>query len=214
MNVRGWMVSVVVLAAGLMVGCSSSGLPGGEKGFETFEKTKMGVMNAQSQVDATIQAIEQFQYTGDLNQQFQNYKDAVAALDKQNDTAKWRAEKLQENYNAYLTNWQREMEKVNDPALKSSMESRKAAVQSNLDQVKASAQVARDAFHSFLKDNQDIRAALSVNLSRGTVDALQPQMKQAIADGQTLKQKLGAIQDELANIESGVPASGATPPAK
>jgi len=206
MKFRGWPVWVVLLATGLMVGCSSSGLPGGEKGYESFQKTKMGVMTAQSQVDATIQALQQFKFTGDLNQQFQAYKSAVAALQKQNDSAKWRAEKMQENFDAYVTNWQREMETVNDPAIKSTMESRKAAVQSNVEQLKSSAQAARDAFAPFLRDNQDILKAMSVNLSRATVDGLQPSMQQAIADGQTLKTKLGAIQTELDNIERGVPA--------
>jgi len=198
-----------VLLLLLIVGCSSNDKSPGAKGYHTFQRTKINLSNAQDQVDKTLAAMDQFQYSGNLNNQFDQYKAEVRKLEEFNKDANWRAQSMKENMDAYMTNWEREMETLTDPGIKASMAARRDAVRANFAQVSAGADEARGAFEPFLQDHQEIVKAMSINLSRPTLPGLQPAMQRAHVDGKTLKSKISAIQQQLNNIERGLGASGA-----
>jgi len=197
-----------VFALVLLAGCASNKQTQGEKAVQSFESTRMHVADAQKQVDSTLASMGQFQYTGNLNNAFQNYKAALAQLEESSEDAKWRAQAMRENQAKFVENWQKEMDKIQDPTLKSNMEARREAVKQNFAQVKAAAAEARQAYEPFIRGNKDIVQSLSVNLSPAMVPSLKPKMDQTTADGQVLKAKLAALQKQLDNIAHGQSASG------
>src|SRR6185436_13298702 len=95
---------------------------------------------AQQQVDKSLMTMDQLKYTGNLTSTtFENYRKAVADLEKAGEDAKDRAEWMKTNREEFVSTWQREMEKIEDPQIKASVEARQKAVRDNAEQVRASA---------------------------------------------------------------------------
>jgi chromosome segregation ATPase len=205
-------VGSYVLALVVLTGCAANKQSHGEKTFESFESTRMHVADAQKNVDNVLAAMGQFQYTGNLNNAFQNYKAAVAQLEKTADDAQRRAQAMRENQAKFVENWQKDVDKIQDPNLKATMEQRREAVRQNFAQVKSAAAEAREAYEPFIRSNKDIVQSLSTNLSPAMIPPLKPKMDQTTADGQVLKAKLAALQKQLDNIAHGQSASGSPTP--
>jgi hypothetical protein len=110
---------------------------------------------------------------------------------------------MQENMDMNIKSWQKEMETIEDPTVKASVESRRDAVRSNYELVKMYASEARHAYEPFLQGNRDIVKALSIDLSPAARSSLGKSMDKTAADGKTLKQKITAMQKALDNIAQG-----------
>jgi hypothetical protein len=198
------LVSLSIAFAG---GCASTG----EKAVESFDTTKKTVAEADNQVDATIGSLARLrtapaEYIKDV---FAQYKEDVLLLDEQGKKAKERALAMKDEADAHVKAWQKEMESIQDPQIKSTMESRRLAVKSNYKLVQMYADDARKAYEPFLKGNQQLVQAFSIDLSPAAVTSLAPSIDKTMADGQLLKQKIEAMQRALANISSGVSPLGA-----
>jgi len=207
---------VAVMAASIGAGgCASSSTSstgGGEKIAESYSRTRGLLASAQVQVDQTAQTMSSMRMTDptNLSNAFGQYKKSVAALEKKSTDARRLAADLQENMEMNKLNWQKEMDAISDPTVKATAENRKAAVAANYDQMKTYAQDARGAFDTYLKGNQDIVKALQLNLSPGAVSDLGKSMDKTTADGNTLKQKIAAMQRAMENIAKGqAPTGGA-----
>jgi chromosome segregation ATPase len=200
--------SLSLVALVLATGCASSKQTQGEKAYESFQGTRAQLADAQLKVDNTLTALGQFQYTGNLNNAFQNYKKAVADLEECSKDAQWRAQAMRENEKRFVENWQKEMEKIQDENVKASMEARREAVRQNFTHVRAAAAEARQAYEPFMRGNKDLVQSLSTNLSPAAVPSLKPAMEQTRANGQVLKAKIAALQKQLNNIAQGLPATG------
>jgi hypothetical protein len=195
----------------LTSGCASSS--GGEKTFETYARTRGMLATAQTDVDNTLAALNSLRITepGNLNNAVRQYKDAVARLEKKRTEAKQLAAGMEENMDMNIITWQKEMDQIQDPEVKASVESRREAVRSNYQQVKMYAQDTRNAYEPFMKGNQDIIKALSMNLSPANVSTLGSAMDRTAANGKTLKDKIAAMQRAMDNIAKGQPPIGIVP---
>jgi Protein of unknown function (DUF2959) len=198
------LISLSITLAG---GCASTG----EKAVESFETTKVTVNEAESQVDLTIRAMLRLRTAPaeSIKDAFAQYKEDVVLLDEQGKKAKDRAQEMKEEADAHVKAWQTEMETIQDPQIKSTMESRRLAVKSNFQAVQMYADDARKAYEPFLKGNQQLVQAFSIDLSPAAVASLAPSIDKTLADGQMLKQRIEALQRALANIANGVSPLGA-----
>jgi len=204
------IVAAAILAAA--AGCSSS--TGGQKTFEGFTKTQGNLAAAQTEIDQTLASLNGVRITtpSNLDNAFRQYRDSVEKLKQRGVDAKRLSESMDENMTMNIKSWQKEMDTIQDPTVKASVESRRDAVKSNYSALKMYAQDARKAYEPFLKDNQDIVKALSIDLSPAARTSLGPSMDKAAADGRTLKQKIAAMQRAMDNIAQGLPPTGnATP---
>jgi hypothetical protein len=201
---------LAVAALALCGGCSSPSR--GEKMVQTFDLTRRTVWDGQRRVDATQRALDAMRTTRAdmLNDSFRNYKEAVEKLEATGAQAKERATAMQEEADAHVKAWEKEVGEINDPAIKASMESRRAAVRANFGQVKAAAQEARKAYDPYLAGNQQIVKSLSIEMSPAAITGLSAPIDRVQADGATLKEKLGALDKVLDRIAKGESAAGAT----
>ncbi len=135
----------LVAVAALAVGCSSSS--GGQKTFEGFTKTRTNLAAAQNDIDQTLANLNGVRITtpDNLNNAFKQYKQSVDQLEQRGDDAKQLAASMQENMDMNIKSWQKEMETIQDPTVKASVESRRDAVRSNYELVKMYASEARHA---------------------------------------------------------------------
>jgi hypothetical protein len=153
--------------------------------------------------------MDQFQYSAvNLKDVYNNYSDKVKKLEKAGEDAKWQSQTMQEGMSMYIQNWQNEMGKVSDPAVKSNLAARQEAVKANAEAIKAAAADARTAYDPFLRDCKDIQHALSINLSQAALPGLKGTMERAHSEGAVLKEKLAAMQQVMTNIERGLTPAG------
>jgi hypothetical protein len=198
----------IVVVAALASGCSSSS--GGQKTFESFTKTRSTLATAQSDIDQTLARLNGLRITtpDNLNNAFKQYKQSVDQLEQRGKDAKQLAASMQENMDMNIKSWQKEMETIQDPTVKASVESRRDAVRANYELVKMYASEARQAYEPFLQGNRDIIKALSIDLSPAARSNLGQAMDKTAVDGKTLKQKIAAMQKALDNIAQGQSPTG------
>ena len=199
---------IVAVAAALAGGCSSSS--GGQKTFEGFTKTQTTSRRRadRHRPDAGEPQRRAHHDARQPEQRLRQYKKSVDQLEQRGEDAKQLAASMQENMTMNIKSWQKEMETIQDPTIKASVESRREAVRTNYEPVKMYAQDARNAYEPFLQGNRDIVKALSIDLSPAARSSLGPAMDKTAADGKTLKQKIAAMQKALDNIAQGQSPSG------
>jgi hypothetical protein len=195
-----------VLAVSLAGGCASRG----EKMVTSFGKTRARVTQAQTQVDKTLFALNEVRTAraDTMVEAFRRYKTEVDNLEKEGTDVKERAVTFREEGDAHIKQWQAEMESIKDPMIRSSLESRRDAVKTNFKLIQMYADDARKAYEPCLRRNKEIVQALSIDLSPAAITSLTPAIDSVMADGNTMKMKLAAMQHALNNIANGVSPIG------
>jgi len=199
---------LILCAALLAGGCASKSR--GEEMVQSFSRTRQIVTDARSQVGQTLASLQVMRVTQGpaLADAFRRYKEAVGKLQSEGADANWRATAAKKEAEAHIQAWQNEMKQVQDPQIKSTLESRREAVRTNFKLIQMYADDARRRFGPFLKGNKDIVQALSIDLSPAAISALAPSIDRVVADGRALDERLSAMQRALDNIAAGVSPLG------
>jgi hypothetical protein len=197
---------MLLLAAGQAGGCATRG----EKMVQSFGRTRETVARAQGRVDGTLTALNNVRAAraDGLSDAFRKYRESVGLLEQEGRDVKERAVTLREEADAHVKAWQKEMESVKDPMIRAGLEERRDAVRTNFRLVQLYAQDARKAYEPCLRRNKEIVQALSIDLSPAAIVSLGPAIDSVMADGDTLKMKLAAMQHALNNIANGVSPIG------
>jgi hypothetical protein len=200
--------TVPILLLVLLTACSAPSK--GEKQVKSFNETRDFLAEAQGQVDVTLASLTSLRRTpaDRLDLAFKHYKESVTALEKEGADARWLADAMKEKSEAHIRAWQSEMETITDPKIKASLQSRRDAVRSNFNLLKLYAQDARKAYDPFLKGNQQMVQALSIDLSPAALTSLSEAMDQLTVDGALLKQRIAAMQHSLDNVAQGLSPIG------
>jgi len=195
----------VAWLAGLS-GCASPG----EKMVESYSTTRRTLAESQSHVDGTLMALLDLRRmpAEALKDAYGRYKEHVSELEKDAQQAKWRAKEMADEQDAHIKAWQKEMASIDDPTMKSSLESRRQAAATNYKLVRMYADDVRKAYEPFLQRNQQMVQALSIDLSPAALKSLAPSIDQINADSATLKQKIWLMQHAMDNIANGVSPIG------
>ena len=197
-----------VLAVSQAAGCATKG----EKMVTSFGKTRERVAKAEGTVDRMLFALNNVRTArmDNLSDAFRRYKESVEALEQEGTDVKQRAVTMREEADAHIKQWQKEMESIKDPMIRASLESRRDAVKTNFKLIKLYADDARKAYEPCLRRNKEIVQALSIDLSPAAITSLGPAIDSVMADGNTMKMKLAAMQHALNNIANGVSPIGET----
>lgn len=190
----------------VLPGCASPG----EKMVQSYQTTREVLTKSQGHVDAALNSLVLLRRSPAdlLKDSFERYEDQVDELEHDAEQSKYRAQAMANEQEAHIKAWQNEMASINDPAIKSTLESRRQAAKSNYKLVRMYADDVRNAYGPFLKRNKDLVQALSIDLSPAALTSLSPSIDQTTADGTMLKQKIGLMQHAMDNIANGVSAIG------
>ena len=203
------LLGMALLIAALAGGCSSGGrAPESKKAVEGFDKTREAITKAQGQVNSTNAALEELSAGGDLQKSFKRYTSSVADLEQSARDARQRATSMRERVKEYTDEWQKEIDTMQDPTIRAGLTERREAVRNNFENVRNSAQAARDAYEPYMAQLKEIQRALAIDLTPHNVSAMRPAIDKALQQGQSLKQKLAAMQMELDKIMRGTSPSG------
>jgi DUF2959 family protein len=139
-----------------------------------------------------------------LSKNYKAFSKNVEDMAKSQQTTAARAEDFKTRRDAYLAEWQKQMQEVSNPDIQALMQTREEAVKATFETLQPAAQAARDAFPPFLSDLQDIQKLLSVDLSPSGVAAAGPVGQKAVANGTTVLQNIDAVLATLNKIEAAV----------
>ena len=191
----------VMFLIALAVGCSTQG----EKMVQSYSDTRDAVVEAQGQVDKTLAAMAALRTSPaqTIAGAFDEYKDQVEELEDQGHAAKERAAVMKADAEAHIKAWQKEQKDITDPQIKATLQSRQNAVRSNFAMLKMYADDVRKRYEPFLKRNQEMVQALSIDLSPKAVASFGPMMDKIMSEGMALKERMAAMERGLQNIADG-----------
>jgi len=200
------------LAASVAIGCSSSGRASeSEQTIDSMKGLEAKLDQAKSEVNESMAALDGLSAGGDLQKSFSTYNKEVAQLEAAGKGAASRGQSMREKREAYIAKWDAEVEQMQNADVKASMQQRKKAVVENFDKLKASAEEVKGAYGPYLNDLKEIQKALSLDLSTGGVQALQPSIAKAKQNGQLLNQKIDAFGAQLKDVMAGSSPPSAPP---
>ena len=185
-------------------GCSSSesqAVKRSEKTVDSLAEFRSQLVSAGTQLDRTMTSLDGvISASGDRKKAFERYMKDVAALKKQGEEAKSRADDLRSRSREYVAKWQKEVSSVSNPELKAQAEARRAKVQDRIDEVEADAAAAKNAYVPLMKNLTDIQTVLANDLSAAGVQGVAPVAAAARQDAAALKQSLDVFVGELDSL--------------
>jgi len=167
----------------------------------SMEKVHDDLAKASVQLNRTNALLDQLGQEKDLQSNFKNYTDAVHDLQKAADAAKARGAQMREKRDAYLAAWQKEAETIKNPEVKEGVEARQQRIRDSFSHITELADEVRAAYGPYLQDVQDVEAALKKDLTPAGVQAIQPGITKAKADGEVLSKKLDALGVEIDKVQ-------------
>jgi len=143
-----------------------------------------------------------------LPKRFKDYSKHVATMAKAQKTTIGRVEDMKARHEAYLKEWEKEMESVTNPEIKAHMEQRQEEVRKTLESAKPAGEQAREAFAPFLLNLQEIQRMLSLDLSPSGVAAAAPIAQKATSEGNKVLAALDTRISALTTIKAQVSPKG------
>ena len=160
--------------------------------------------SAKSDVEKPLQSLQGISVDNDaknLEKNFKAFSKQVDAMTKARADAKKNKADYQVKKEEYIKNWTKEMESVSNPDIRTTMESRQAAVTKALESLKPSFEAAVQSFDPFLSDLQDTQKMLSMDLSKAGVQAASSITSKSLEDGKTVVSNLDALLTALNDVK-------------
>jgi hypothetical protein len=206
----GLLAAVLSLA---VAGCSSPGYQKGEKTAQGLKDTA-GLINALSgQIDTTLASMNTLMSKPqpDLKPQFETFSSDVSNLESSGKSIAEARRAMGAKSKEFFDKWDQDLATINNEDIKSRSEERKQEVKKNLNAVRMSYTQAAQDFVPFLKNLQDLRTALSVDLTPGGLNALKPTADKAAQSAVPLKASAAKLAADFKAL--GVSMSSVAPSA-
>jgi hypothetical protein len=209
-SIRATLGLAAAFTIALAIGCaSSSKTTQTSKTIESLSSMKASVASAQAQVDRVTGSMNSIAAGNDLENSYKSFKAQVAELRQSGDRAAARAAAMQEKQDEYIATWQKDIESSQDPAVKATLEQRKATVRTNYESAKNAGQAVRQAYGPLNAKLTDIQKSLSNSLTPQSVAQIRSVLDQAQSEARELKNRLGTFGAALDRMQAGLATSGA-----
>jgi outer membrane murein-binding lipoprotein Lpp len=214
LNVNSTSISAVMLASALLAGCRSPGYVKSDTAAAHLQTAAGEVRGESKDIDAAMAALNDLvkRPTGDLKLQYRRFSEALDHLAAAASRAPARAASLKGKTAAYFETWDRELQGMSDDEIRKTSATRKAEVSAQCDITLQRYQQSEDALTPLLAYLNDIRKALSTDLTAtGLQSAAESVMRagERAATAQTgLAQSAGDLEAMGAKMSSIVTTSG------
>jgi predicted nucleic acid-binding Zn-ribbon protein len=182
----------ILIASLALTGCASSG--GSKAGASTstgMTKAGEGVEALAAQTDVTMAALNDLVLNpGDLPAQFKTYDKAVKKLSSEFQKAVDQTENMRKKADSYFQQWQADSASIANEEIRKLNTDRLEEVKKAFTEVDESLKQVKADYSPFLSDLNDIRQALSLDLTSGGVKALSGIAEKAMPKGKKLKDSL------------------------
>lgn len=215
-TLRVWTgIGVLGTALAVLAGCETSEgrqAKVARRAVTSLEDTREQLVQAEHQVDAALISMDRLAaQPRDLKQTYKAYASEVSKTVNEADEAEQRADEMRERWQEYITNWEQEADRIRSEQLRAGATERRQGVRDNYNRLRDVANNTRQAYDPFLRQLQDIRRALSLDLTPAGVEAAKPAMETAREAGAHLKEQIDAFIQELDSVSAARATQPTTP---
>lgn len=191
-----------IAVAAIVAGCASSGYQKGNKTAEDIQTAANEIDKVSTQIDSTIKAMNALVETpqADLVPQFKEFSSSLADLKSAADKVVSLRATMAENGKAFLEQWDQQLAAIKNEDIKARSQARKEEVSKALTSIKASYAEAASAFKPFMSELQDVQKYLSVDLTKGGIDAIKEPAAKAVAQSATVKEAIAKLSGEFRSL--------------
>lgn len=195
----------------LAAGCSSdSGRSEASKGaIEGLRGTREELVKAKADVQQANEALDKLGSGKKIEQTFGQYTSAVTKVRAAGDRAREKGADMRARQRQYVDNWEREMAATSNPELKAGAAQRRDAVRGDFGRVMLAAQAVTDSYRPYVSHLEDIRRALSNDLTPAGLAPAKPVIAKAKQEGQALLQNIDGLIAQLDAMAGNMSAGGA-----
>ena len=195
------MIHAFVLLPALVVfnGCQSNGYRKGDAAARSVQMAAAEVQAESRAIDVTMETLNDLVNNpgADLKPQFLRFQGALDRLEDaaaRTERSRIRAEARSQ---AYFESWNREMEEIKFGAVREQSENRHATVTNRFHAVNTRYHEAQAVVGPLISYLNDIRAALSVDLTAAGLDSVKSIVSNADQNARKVQVALGRLSEEL-----------------
>jgi hypothetical protein len=193
---------ILILTATILawVGCATKGYEKSETAATSLH-TAAGEVQAESRaLNATLNSLNDLinKPPTDLKLQYKAYStnlDQLIAAARRNDGV---LRRVGQKNAAYFESWDKDLATMNYEAVRNRSQERKSEVTANFDSVYRRYQEAQTTIHPLLEYFEDIRKALSTDLTVGGLEAMKPTVANVNENAAKVQTALARLADDLA----------------
>jgi len=171
-----------------------------EKAVGGIEDTANQLTASQAALDKIAVSIDDLSRPVNMQAAFAAYSKDVADIQNARQRTKAQRSSMQANSRNYIAKWQKELENIQDPDVKSALTERKEKVVASFGQIRASLDKVTEAYQPFITNIVEIRKALALDLNPSGVQSLQPALNKAKEQAEDVKDKIADVRQELEDI--------------
>lgn len=204
-------------AAALLAGCATKGYNQADRTAATLQTAAQRVDQGTGQLSATLTALTNLANNpgGDLKTQFATFDQNLRQLASVTKDISAKAAAMQKRGAAYFQTWDEELAKIQNEDIRQRSAQRRSEVMAQFEGVKTSYIAARDALGPLVSELNDIRTALSADLTAQGLAAIQGSVSKAQSDGTTAGDALTRLGADFRNLGASLSSGTPTPaPAK
>jgi hypothetical protein len=204
LRVQVLMGAALALAGCWLAGCSTTVYKPGDRAADDAQMAAVAVQTESQSLTGTMSTLNDLvdKPGADLKPQFQSFSaalDSLVAARKRGEAAR---DHLVRSSAAFFAGWDKQLTTITNTDIRSRSEARKADVSKQCDAANTHCVEAQDGLRSLIGYLQDIRRALSTDLTRNGVQAV----KNLVSNANTTADK---VQAALAQADTDLKALGA-----
>lgn len=200
------LLGVVLISAGCTSEGKSAQAKVATKAVTSVQETREELVKADQQVDETLVSMDRLATApADLPHVYDTFSKEVSETSDQSDDAQERADEMRARWRDYVAAWEKEIDRLTTPELQAGAVERRATVRQNYDRLREAARALDAAYEPFVARLEDIRRALSLDLTPAGVEAAQPAFEVARKSGTDLKEQISAFIADLDEVSATAP---------
>jgi hypothetical protein len=193
------MVGCSTLA--LLTGCETDGFKKGDSAARSYRDASWEVQAESRTLDSTIASLNSLvnQPAADLKPQFERFDQCLYQLEHAAERNEHAAVRIAARNAEYLDAWNKELSTMSFEAVRARSEARKTEVSGHFDAVNRRYSEARSTTEPLIDYLNDIRRALSTDLTPAGLESIKPIVSNANANARKVQEALGRLSTELAS---------------
>jgi hypothetical protein len=209
------MAAALGLAGCWLVGCSTTVYKQGDRAADSAQAAAMAVQTESQTLAGTMATLNDLvdKPAADLKPQFQNFSAALDGLIAALERGEVARNHLVRSNAAFFAAWDKQLTTITNTDVRSSSEARKADVSKQFDAANNRSIQAQDALRSLIGYLQDIRRALSTDLTRNGIEAVKRLVSNANTTANTVQADLAQAGTDLKALSTQM-SSGRGPTAQ
>jgi len=197
---------ILLLALLLAAGCRTHGYDKGDVAGKSLRKAAAEVQAESRALDATVEALNDLvaHPAPDLKPQFRRYSEALARLETAAVKTERTRERMESKSAKYFTTWDKQMAEINYGIVREQSEARRSEVTNRIHSINSRYQDAQAVVRPLITYFNDIRTALSVDLTAAGLESVRSIVNNADGNSRKVQMALGRLTEDLTASGTGL----------